>query len=1316
MLRIDPKRDPAPFDEERITAAIARIVDRHRKTRGTGFLVSSEGTVLTCDHVVADLKILEIQTSDGEFHRGTVAGRFPEVDLALVQCPTATDPPLPLVSTLDIPAPFWSKGFQHSDVGVRAALPVSGTIDGMTRVAYGGKTKYELDVFALSRGDINPGMSGAPLLHPDWGVVVGVVNTDFKRGNVTSGFALPLARAEASAHIARVLASNRLSVPSFGPFLNRRAAVALSSRSLERFVATLERDDEARQDRYCARPGLAAAVKDFLAGSAQVLGIVGRTGVGKTMEMVHIARARGQDEPTLLLVGRSIGRSAENGIAAALEASLAEIAPLALPRQNALGSVVRAFRAEGGSLVVFVDALNEAPAVVGNAKHWMGQTIEWLRETGARLIVTCRPEFWDRVEAFVAPDLLFRSEGSPEAFVRIEDFTVEEAQKALTAYGLDESGLSANDVQHPFLLKIFADMRRRHPGKVGSLSRYEALERFIDLRCEQVATAADLLIEQVRRALSTAARTTLGRVDMLLEPAAFDGLNNRLLPRLVREGLLVPVGEQFRFAFDQVGEFLESAHVPMDKASALIHINRLCRRDEAPGAVRHGTLLFALLRVEANEGSEELSGLLAEMLDVFEREGGIVCDDLFASVFDQSRDARALTGALERYVRASVLRFGPLSVLRRVDLPTGERLRLLRIMAAREFAEDWERKHWDRGRSWGFDEFSMAAAAAITAEPPAAFRELRGWLSDTTPLRNIGEGWANPGPRTVGDVARGLLYRFSDRAFDQLCDLLAEAGHEETLLELLAEQHPERMLLVCERWGRVVGGDRMRLAAFLIRKRLAHSFRIEENQSSRAQNGSGMDFYAAFARLAKQLEAGTDYIVQEEQHAVSLTESGIARARASPLLFFLNFDEDVVTFMRYLDNAVKAKVLYRRDKEYLVKGGDVVIIDEVTGYPVPRRRWDNGLHQAVEAKEGVRIRETHTDAPITIQNYFRVYDELAGLTGSAATKAEDATNAEEATERAIEILRRLLPTDEPQIRLEALCGLMIVPKTRDEVIGEVLQRFRADPAIPAEVVGIALGSHFSSVFPALTAELHDGADSQRKAEILTTLTHYTSASPEELSLIVGELERLWPPPDGTIELALCRAVNELLRRADWVDALTQAGAVGSKAQSIAPRIVELAQGIAATGSDGARGYMLFWSTSKRSRLDRGLQENLFTALLSAADDKQAIELVELVDLLERRGDLAYELPWALDRILARPFADPAGMEWALVVHALRARHLAEALAERLLTGASYHPTHAALEFLQLIQRGTDAQAAAREIVLRDIPRYVAELPDREAHG
>jgi preprotein translocase subunit SecA len=172
--------------------------------------------------------------------------------------------------------------------------------------------------------------------------------------------------------------------------------------------------------------------------------------------------------------------------------------------------------------------------------------------------------------------------------------------------------------------------------------------------------------------------------------------------------------------------------------------------------------------------------------------------------------------------------------------------------------------------------------------------------------------------------------------------------------------------------------------------------------------------YHRFASVAKKLQPETDYLLEEKQHAVSLTEEGIAKTEK--MLGVHNMYEGDVTAVHFMDNALKAHAMYHRDKEYVVKDGEVVIVDEFTGRLMPGRRWSDGLHQAVEAKEGVKIqRETRTFATITIQNYFRMYEKLAGMTGTAATEAEELFKVYKLEVTQIPTHRPMVRRDDPDL-------------------------------------------------------------------------------------------------------------------------------------------------------------------------------------------------------------------------------------------------------------------------------------------------------------
>src|SRR5499433_3737295 len=156
--------------------------------------------------------------------------------------------------------------------------------------------------------------------------------------------------------------------------------------------------------------------------------------------------------------------------------------------------------------------------------------------------------------------------------------------------------------------------------------------------------------------------------------------------------------------------------------------------------------------------------------------------------------------------------------------------------------------------------------------------------------------------------------------------------------------------------------------------------------------------------------ASGDYIVDEKSRAVSLTEQGITHCER--LLNVDNlYDPSQMEVLHHISQALKAHALFKKDVDYVVKDGSVIIVDEFTGRLMPGRRWSDGLHQAVEAKESVRIEsENQTLATITLQNYFRMYDKLAGMTGTAATESEEFA-------KIYELDVTVVPTNRPMSRV-----------------------------------------------------------------------------------------------------------------------------------------------------------------------------------------------------------------------------------------------------------------------------------------------------------
>jgi len=168
-------------------------------------------------------------------------------------------------------------------------------------------------------------------------------------------------------------------------------------------------------------------------------------------------------------------------------------------------------------------------------------------------------------------------------------------------------------------------------------------------------------------------------------------------------------------------------------------------------------------------------------------------------------------------------------------------------------------------------------------------------------------------------------------------------------------------------------------------------------------------WYQVFARIAPRLRGDHDYEVDEAKRTVAVLESGIDKVEAELGIDNL-YDEINTPMVHHLQNAIRAKELYKRDKDYIVRDGEVLIVDEFTGRILEGRRYSEGLHQAIEAKEGVRIKEENqTLATITIQNYFRMYDRLGGMTGTARTQARE-------FEEVYKLAPVEIPTHRPMVR------------------------------------------------------------------------------------------------------------------------------------------------------------------------------------------------------------------------------------------------------------------------------------------------------------
>jgi preprotein translocase subunit SecA len=194
--------------------------------------------------------------------------------------------------------------------------------------------------------------------------------------------------------------------------------------------------------------------------------------------------------------------------------------------------------------------------------------------------------------------------------------------------------------------------------------------------------------------------------------------------------------------------------------------------------------------------------------------------------------------------------------------------------------------------------------------------------------------------------------------------------------------------------------------------------------------------YNDFSRITPSLKENIDYNIDEKQRAITLTEEGIERVEK--ILGLGNiYQEKGIRYVHHLEQALRADFLFKRDRDYVVKNGEVIIIDEFTGRLLPGRRYSGGLHQAIEAKEGVTVQpESLTLASITFQNYFRMYKKLAGMTGTAATSAEE-------FDKVYNLDVTIIPTNKPMIRSELPDRIYKTEKGKVEAIArEIKERYQ----------------------------------------------------------------------------------------------------------------------------------------------------------------------------------------------------------------------------------------------------------------------------------
>jgi preprotein translocase subunit SecA len=238
--------------------------------------------------------------------------------------------------------------------------------------------------------------------------------------------------------------------------------------------------------------------------------------------------------------------------------------------------------------------------------------------------------------------------------------------------------------------------------------------------------------------------------------------------------------------------------------------------------------------------------------------------------------------------------------------------------------------------------------------------------------------------------------------------------------------------------------------------------------------------YYQFASIVRSLKRDVDYEVEEDKRVVVPLEAGIDKVEAA-LNIENMYDEVQQNLVHQLSVALKAKELYKRDKDYIIQGGEVKIVDEFTGRILEGRRWSEGIHQAVEAKEGVKIKEENqTLATITLQNYFRMYDKLAGMTGTAATEAAELMNT-----YALAVVP--IPTNKEVVRADQADLIYKAEGPKFEAVADdIAEKFERGQPVLVGTISVEKSEHLSRLLSkrGIPHEVLNAKQHSREAQII----------------------------------------------------------------------------------------------------------------------------------------------------------------------------------------------------------------------------------------
>ncbi|MDV5148719.1 serine protease [Streptomyces sp. SBC-4] len=578
-------------------ATLVEICDPAGRPRGTGFLADHHGTVVTSHEAVDGLArvVLHAPGDLTWLAEAEAVTRLPERGLALVRTEGLGVRPVALATRPEIEPGTYVRIAAHGWREARVLGPAA--------VTYTAADRFHVLADALELAIGTEGAealrrggraAGGPVLDTATGTVVAVLGTALHGERPAAGYAVPL---RPDGPLAALLRRNAATVPAYGPDLNLAGILELTATS-----TGPAREPDPWPDPV-ERPECVREFARFTAGEALVLAVVGAPGTGRTTALAALCARRAQGvapAPTVRLRGADL-RAEDPSLADAVGRALRQAGRI-VAASGALGDTATATperaaalaRDAGRPLLVVLDGPEEMPPLLAHRlADWTAATERWLRAHGVRLVTACRPEHWDLAGALYGPGALHRpatgnGEGLPAALV-LGPYTETEARAVRQGYGLGETALAEADARHPLALRLLAEVRAALPGDVpGRPGREEIFTAHLDLMCLRVAvrvaagsrplvrgTAVRLLAARVAGQVHEAARRCLGPGHGVLDRASFEELfpwREGWASAVLTEGLLVPAGSGYRFAHEELADWLQSAHLDLDAAlHALVH-------------------------------------------------------------------------------------------------------------------------------------------------------------------------------------------------------------------------------------------------------------------------------------------------------------------------------------------------------------------------------------------------------------------------------------------------------------------------------------------------------------------------------------------------------------------------------------------------------------------------------------------------------------------------------------------------------------------------------------------------------------------------